>query len=330
MDQSRYGVLLVNLGTPCQPTPKCVKCFLSQFLSDERVVDLPRWQWMPILHGIILNTRPKRVAKAYQSIWMEAGSPLKYYSLKQQEALAERLQQRLGETVPVELGMTYCKPGLNEGLEKLADAGVDKVVVLPLFPQYSCSTTGAVVDALAATLKQKRAMPEYRLIRDYHQDAGYIAALAATVRESWAAEGRGDKLLISFHGVPQRYVDEGDPYRAHCEATAHALAEALELTESEYLVCFQSRFGKEPWLEPYFDETLEALPKQGVTSVDVISPAFSVDCLETLEELAIEGKQEFLEAGGERYQFIPCLNDRDDHIEMMANLVIHNAQGWER
>ncbi|SHH26781.1 ferrochelatase [Ferrimonas marina] len=328
MTQPRYGVLLVNLGTPCKPTPHCVKCFLSQFLADERVVDLPRWQWMPILHGIILNTRPKRVAKAYQSIWREEGSPLKYYSLKQQKALAELLEQRLGERIPVELGMTYCKPGMSEGLEKLEAAGVDKVVVLPLFPQYSCSTTGAVVDALAATLKQKRSMPEYRLIRDYHNDASYIKALAATVRESWAEQGRSQKLLISFHGVPQRYVDEGDLYRDHCEATAKGLADELGLAPDEYLVCFQSRFGKEPWLQPYFDETLEALPGQGVKSVDVISPAFSVDCLETLEELAIEGKSEFLEAGGEEYRFVPCLNDRPDHIAMMADLVEHHAGNW--
>ncbi|GAA5189180.1 ferrochelatase [Ferrimonas gelatinilytica] len=283
---------------------------------------------MPILHGIILNTRPKRVARAYQSIWQEGGSPLKVISHRQREALAELLAQRSGESVPVELGMTYCKPGLREGLDKLEQAGVERIVVLPLFPQYSCSTTGAVVDALAATLKQKRSMPEYRLIRDYHRDPAYIKALAQSVRESWAEQGRGERLLVSFHGVPQRYVDEGDLYRDHCEATARALAAELELDAEAWTLCFQSRFGKEPWLQPYTDETLEALPKEGVTSVDMISPAFSVDCLETLEELAIEGKQAFMEAGGENYHFIPCLNDRDDHIAMMADLVERHAATW--
>ncbi len=328
MTQPRYGVLLVNLGTPCQPTPKSVKCFLGQFLADERVVDLPRWQWMPILHGIILNTRPKRVAKAYQSIWQAGGSPLKVISLRQRDALAALLAERSGTPIPVELGMTYCKPSLREGLDKLEAAGVDRVVVLPLFPQYSCSTTGAVVDGLAAALKQKRSMPEYRLIRDYHADPAYIRALAQSVRESWAEQGRGERLLISFHGVPQRYVDDGDRYRDHCEATARALAAELELAPEAWTLCFQSRFGKEPWLQPYTDETLEALPGQGVTEVDVISPAFSVDCLETLEELAIEGKHAFLNAGGQAYHFVPCLNDRPDHLAMMADLVEQHAGAW--
>lgn len=328
MDKPRYGVLLVNLGTPCKPTPECVRCFLKDFLGDPRVVDLPRWQWKPILHGIILNTRPKRVAKAYQSIWSEQGSPLKVISLAQRDALAAKLAEQVGEPVPVELGMTYCKPGLAEGLDKLKQAGVDKVVILPLFPQYSCSTTGAVVDGLAKVFAAQRALPETRLIRDYHVEPSYIAALKSSVEKHWQQHGRGQKLLMSFHGVPERYVTEGDLYRDHCEGTAKALAQALELTDEQWLLCFQSRFGKEPWLQPYTDETLEALPKQGVTKVDIISPAFSVDCLETLEELAIEGKKEFIEAGGEAYQFIPCLNDNDDHIEMMSQLVQQHAGHW--
>ncbi|GAA4889088.1 ferrochelatase [Ferrimonas pelagia] len=330
MTQPRYGVLLVNLGTPCQPTPKCVKCFLGDFLSDERVVDLPRWQWMPILHGVILNVRPKRVAKAYQSIWSEGGSPLKVYSLAQQAALQQLLHERLGETIPVELGMTYCKPSLRTGLDKLEQAGVERVIVLPLFPQYSCSTTGAVVDGLAKTLKQKRSMPEYRLIRDYHDNPSYLQALADSVQRSWDANGRSEKLLISFHGIPQRYVDEGDLYRDHCAVTAQGIAERLGLSDDEWIFCFQSRFGREPWLQPYFDETLEALPGQGVKSVGVISPAFSVDCLETLEELAIEGKHAFLAAGGDAYHFVPCLNAEPAHIAMMADLVQQHAGEWGR
>lgn len=322
MDQSQFGVLLVNLGTPCKPTPHCVRCFLKQFLSDQRVVDLPRWQWWPILNGIILNTRPKRVAKAYQSIWSEGGSPLKVIS----EAQREALEAQLG--VPVALGMTYCRPSIREGLDALEAKGVDKVVVLPLFPQYSCSTTGAVVDAIGNAVKLKRSMPELRIVRDYHDHPAYIRALADSVKAHWAEHPRGDKLLVSFHGVPERFITEGDLYREHCERTAAKLAEALELNESQWQICFQSRFGKEPWLQPYTDETLEALPKQGVKAVDIISPAFSVDCLETLEELAIEGKSEFLEAGGERYEFIPCLNAQEDHIAMMAELVKQHSQGW--
>ncbi|WP_298444155.1 ferrochelatase [uncultured Ferrimonas sp.] len=330
MTKPRYGVLLVNLGTPCKPTPECVRCFLKDFLSDPRVVDLPRWQWKPILHGIILNTRPKRVAKAYQSIWTEQGSPLKAISLQQRDALAAKLEAQHGAVIPVELGMTYCKPGMAEGLAKLQQAGVDKVVILPLFPQYSCSTTGAVVDGLAKVFASQRALPEYRLIRDYHIEPSYIGALKNSVEAHWAEHGRGQKLLMSFHGVPERYITEGDLYRDHCEATAKGLAQALGLTEDQWLLCFQSRFGKEPWLQPYTDETLEALPKQGITKIDIISPAFSVDCLETLEELAIEGKNEFIAAGGEQYHFVPCLNDNDDHIEMMAQLVNQHAGYWAK
>ncbi|WP_028117546.1 ferrochelatase [Ferrimonas senticii] len=328
MTKPPFGVLLVNLGTPCNPTPECVRCFLKDFLGDPRVVDLPRWQWKPILHGIILNTRPKRVAKAYQSIWSEQGSPLKVISQAQRDALAAKLEQQFGQAIPVELGMTYCKPGLATGLDALNQAGVDKVVVLPLFPQYSCSTTGAVVDGLAKVFAKQRALPEYRLIRDYHVDQQYIQALKNSVERHWAEHGRGQKLLMSFHGVPERYITEGDLYRDHCQATADALASALGLNSEQWLLCFQSRFGKEPWLQPYTDEMLESLPKQGVTAIDIISPAFAVDCLETLEELAIEGKQEFIEAGGEHYQFIPCLNAGDDHIQMMASLVTEHAGNW--
>ncbi len=328
MTKPEYGVLLVNLGTPCNPTPHCVRCFLKEFLSDQRVVDLPAWQWQPILRGIVLNTRPKRVAKAYQSVWQAEGSPLKVISQAQQHALASKLAQQCGQTIPVALGMTYCKPSISTGLAELLAQGVDKVVVLPLFPQYSCSTTGAVIDALGRAFQSMRVVPEYRLIRNYHVEPSYIAALARSVREHWAEHGQGQKLLMSFHGVPERYVNEGDLYRDHCQATAEALADALGLTAEQWLLCFQSRFGKEPWLQPYTDEMLEALPSQGCHQIDIISPAFSVDCLETLEELAIEGKQEFLAAGGERYQFIPCLNADDDHIEMMSQLVQRTASHW--
>ncbi|WP_417347778.1 ferrochelatase [Ferrimonas sp.] len=328
MDKSTTGVLLVNLGTPDAPTPSAVRAFLKQFLSDPRVVDLPRWQWWPILNGIVLTFRPKKVAKAYQSVWQEQGSPLMVISLEQQKALEARLEQDMGIKVPVALGMTYGSPSLNDGLESLKAQGCDKVVVLPLFPQYSCSTTGAVFDGLAAEFAKMRTIPHTRLVRDYHDHPAYISALAGSIQSHWNRKGRGQKLLLSFHGVPKRFVDEGDIYQSQCLHTAELVAERLGLSQGQWMACFQSRFGKEEWLTPYTDETLEALPKQGVTSIDIITPAFSVDCLETLEEIAIEGKEEFIEAGGKGYQFIPCLNAEPDHIQMMSELIQAEMQSW--
>lgn len=326
---SNIGVLLVNLGTPEAPTESAVRAFLKQFLSDPRVVDLPRWQWLPILNGIILRFRPKKVAKAYQSIWQEQGSPLMSISLQQRDALETRLSEVMGMDVPVELGMTYGKPSMRHGIDALTAKGCERIVVLPLFPQFSCSTTGAVFDALAAEFATMRTFPHTRLVRDYHNHDGYIGALASSVERHWHEHGRGQKLLMSFHGVPKRYVDEGDIYQHQCLETARLVAEKLQLSQGQWMACFQSRFGKEEWLTPYTDETLEALPKQGVSKIDIISPAFSVDCLETLEEIAIEGKEEFLEAGGESYQFIPCLNAGADHIDMMVDLVKAEVQGWQ-
>ncbi|TKB49055.1 ferrochelatase [Ferrimonas sediminicola] len=328
MDNSTTGVLLVNLGTPDAPTTSAVRAFLKQFLSDPRVVDLPRWQWWPILNGIVLTFRPARVARAYQKVWQEQGSPLMVISLEQQRALAARLAQDLGTEVPVALGMTYGTPSLEQGLESLKAQGCDKVVVLPLFPQFSCSTTGAVFDGLAAEFAKLRTIPHTRLIRDYHDHPAYIGALAGSIQKHWNHNGRGQKLLLSFHGVPKRYVDEGDIYQRQCLRTAELVAEHLGLSQGQWMACFQSRFGKEEWLTPYTDETLEALPKQGVTAIDIVTPAFSVDCLETLEEIAIEGKQAFMAAGGKQYQFIPCLNAEPDHIQMMSELVQAEMRNW--
>ncbi|GLP96900.1 ferrochelatase [Paraferrimonas sedimenticola] len=327
-DHSRHGVLLVALGTPDSPTPAGVRAFLKEFLSDPRVVDLNPLIWKPVLYGIILNVRPRKVAKAYQSIWTENGSPLMHISKLQQQKLTEKLEAMTDWPIPVELGMTYGNPSLSTGLKRLQEQNVDKVVVLPVFPQYSCSTVAPVSDGLAKAMLTRRNVPEVRMQKEYHLDPDYISALADSVRRHWDANGRADKLLMSFHGVPQRYVDEGDPYEMQCHATGDALAEALGLSSDEYLVTFQSRFGKEPWLQPYTDETVNSLPKQGVKSLDVICPAFSADCLETLEEIAEEVRDEFLEAGGERYQYIPCLNDDDAHIELMAKLALAQMQGF--
>ncbi|MFQ6370437.1 ferrochelatase [Shewanella sp. YIC-542] len=323
-----FGVLLVNLGTPAAPTKAAVRAFLKQFLSDPRVVDLPAWQWQPILQGIILNVRPAKVAKLYQSIWWEEGSPLMVISQRQQQALATQLASRLGVSIPVALGMSYGSPSLDEGLAKLRNAGVEKVLVLPLYPQYSCSTVASVFDGVAAALKGQRNLPELRFIRDYHDKSGYIHALADSIREHWQQQGKADKLLFSFHGVPERYITEGDPYQGQCLATAALVAEALALPEDQWQVCFQSRFGKEPWLTPYTDELLASLPGQGVKSVDIISPAFAADCLETLEEIAQGGKETFLHAGGEQYRFVPCLNDGAAHMAFLADLVVAHTENW--
>lgn len=318
-NKPQIGVLLVNLGTPDAPTPQAVKKFLSQFLHDHRVVDMTRWLWCPLLHGIILPVRSSKVAKLYQQVWMEEGSPLMVYSQRQAAKLAEALN------VPVELGMTYGNPSLQTGVEKLIQAGVEKVVVLPLYPQYSATTTAAVVDGLGKALNKMRVIPAYSIVRDYFDHPLYIKALAESVKKSWQKKGQGDYLLCSFHGIPKRYADSGDIYPKHCEATTAALAKELGLDESQIGMSYQSRFGREEWLQPYTDKTLQKLAKQGTKKLDIITPAFSADCLETLEEISGECRDEFIDAGGEVFNFIPCLNDDDRHIEMMVQLVEHRA-----
>lgn len=323
-----FGVLLVNLGTPDSPSVSDVKRFLKQFLSDPRVVDLNPLIWKPILNGIILNTRPAKVAKLYQAIWSDEGSPLMVVSQGQREKVASLLQAQLGQAIPVELGMSYGKPSLASGLDKLKQQGVKRIVVLPLYPQYSCSTVAPVFDAIAAEFKGWRDIPETRFNKEYYQDPTYIQALASSVKSHWKEHGQADVLLMSFHGVPVRYVNEGDPYQTQCQATAFLLAQALGLKDEQWRLCFQSQFGKEEWLMPYTDKLLESLPKDGVKSVDIMCPAFAADCLETLEEISIGGKESFIESGGESYRFIPCLNDNETHIELLAKLVTEQASQW--
>ncbi|GAM57437.1 ferrochelatase, protoheme ferro-lyase [Vibrio ishigakensis] len=318
-NKPQIGVLLVNLGTPDAPTPQAVKKFLSQFLHDHRVVDMTRWLWCPLLHGIILPVRSPKVAKLYQQVWMDEGSPLMVYSQRQAAKLGKALN------VPVELGMTYGNPSLQTGVDKLIQAGVEKVVVLPLYPQYSATTTAAVVDGLAKALNKMRVIPAYSIVRDYFDHPLYIKALAESVKKSWQEKGQGDYLLCSFHGIPKRYADNGDIYPKHCEATTTALAKELGLDESQIGMSYQSRFGREEWLQPYTDKTLHKLAKEGTKKLDIITPAFSADCLETLEEISGECRDEFIEAGGEVFNFIPCLNDDDLHIEMMVQLVENGA-----
>ncbi|ENM3736350.1 ferrochelatase [Vibrio cholerae] len=314
-NHKKLGILLANLGTPQAPTSQAVKAFLSQFLHDQRVVDMSRWLWCPLLHGIILPTRSPKVAKLYQSIWMDEGSPLMVYSRRQRDKLAE-LSQR-----PVELGMTYGEPSLLDGVRKLQQQGVEQIVVLPLYPQYSATTTAAVFDGLAKALRQLPVVPELHFIRDYHDHPLYIQALAKSVRASWQLHGQGDLLLCSYHGIPKRYAQNGDIYPEHCKKTTELLAQALGLPQDKVMMTYQSQFGKEEWLQPYTDKTMEALPRQGIKKLDVICPAFSVDCLETLEEIAEQNQEIFLHSGGEAFHYVPCLNDSQSHIELMAALV---------
>jgi len=311
----KQGVLLVNLGTPDAPTPSAVKQFLTPFLSDQRVVDTSPWLWQPLLRAVILPIRSPKVAKLYQSVWMEEGSPLMVYSRRQ----AQRLAAKVG--VPVELAMTYGNPSLESGVTALTSQGCEELIVLPLYPQYSATTTAAVVDGLAQVLAVMPTIPGYSIVRDYHDHPSYIEALASSVRRHWAEHGRSDYLLCSYHGIPKRYADNGDIYPTHCEKTTTLLAKALELEPEQIGQAYQSRFGREEWLKPYTDETLQQLPKLGRKRIDVIAPAFASDCLETLEEMAEQNKEVFLEAGGEQYRYIACLNDDEQHIDMMVELV---------
>lgn len=312
----KTGILLANLGTPDAPTPEAVKRYLRQFLSDKRVIDIPRLWWWPLLHGVILPTRSPRAAKHYQSVWTAEGSPLMVYSRQQQQALAQRLPD-----TPVALGMSYGAPALADAVEELLAQKVEHIVVLPLYPQYSCTTVGAVWDELARILARKRAIPGISFIRDYAEDDRYIQALAASARAAFAVHGEPDLLLLSFHGIPQRYADEGDDYPQRCRATTNALIFALGICPEKVMMTYQSRFGRQPWLTPYSEETMKMLGEKGVQHLQVMCPGFSVDCLETLEEIAVEGREIFLAAGGRKYEYIAALNATPQHIEMMLQLV---------
>ncbi|ENZ7153459.1 ferrochelatase [Klebsiella pneumoniae] len=315
MHQTKTGILLANLGTPDAPTPGAVKRYLRQFLSDKRVVDTSRLLWWPLLRGVILPIRSPRVAKLYQSVWMEEGSPLMVYSRRQQQALAARLPD-----TPVALGMSYGSPSLASAVDDLLAQGVEHIVVLPLYPQYSCSTVAAVWDELARILAKKRAIPGISFIRDYAEHPDYIHALAASVRASFAVHGEPDLLLLSYHGIPQRYANQGDDYPQRCRDTTRELVSALGLPLERVMMTFQSRFGREPWLTPYTDETLKMLGEKGTKHIQVLCPGFAADCLETLEEIAVQNREIFLEAGGKQYEYIPALNADAAHIEMMVNL----------
>lgn len=326
--ENKTGVLVVNLGTPEAATPSAVRRYLGEFLHDHRVVELTRWIWCLILHGIVLRIRPRKSAAAYAKIWEESGSPLMSRTRAVTEGLSTHYAQRSGGRIVVTMAMRYGEPSVASAMTQLAQEGVERITVLPLYPQFSCSTTASVFDAVGTVLRQWRHLPSLHIVRDYHQSDGYLDALANSVREHWNHHPKNDRLVMSFHGTPQRYSDAGDPYRRQCETTARLLAERLGLDESEWLLTFQSRFGKATWLTPYTDKTLEALAKDGTLSVDVICPGFAADCLETLEEIAKENAEIFLGAGGQSFQYIPCLNDRSDHIAALAAVLEDETPHW--
>ena len=327
---AKTAILLINLGTPEEPTAPAVRRYLKEFLSDPRVVEIPRPIWWLILNGIILRVRPRKSAEKYASIWTDEGSPLKVHVERQAKLLRGFLGQA-GHQVVVDYAMRYGEPSIAATLARLKAAACTRILLLPLYPQYAASTTATAIDAACSWLQSVRNQPELRSVRSFADHPGYIAALAASVREHWVSSGLpGDsyRLIMSFHGLPKYTLDKGDPYHCECQKSGRLLAEALALDAQRYQVCFQSRFGRAEWLQPYTAPTLKALGKQGVQRVDVICPGFPADCLETLEEIAIEGQAEFLRAGGKEFHYLPCLNDRDDWIRALADIAETQLRGW--
>jgi protoporphyrin/coproporphyrin ferrochelatase len=327
---TKIGVLLINLGTPEAPTRAAVRSYLRQFLSDPRVVEIPRAIWLPILHLFVLTTRPKASAQRYAQIWMNEGSPLKVHTERQATLLRGYLGERVKFPLAVEYAMRYGRPSIPDRLQELKVRGCDRILLVPLYPQYAASTTASALDAVFDCLAEMRNVPALRSIRHFHDHPGYIAALAQNVRDYWMKNenDRPDLLLMSFHGVPRAILEKGDPYHCECQKTGRLLAEALALKPEQFRITFQSRFGAREWLRPYTSEVLAQLGKQKLGRVDVICPGFVSDCLETLEEIAIEGKTTFLQAGGRDFRYIPCLNERDDWIRTLTEMVLRNLLGW--
>jgi ferrochelatase len=326
--QAKVGILLANLGTPDAPTASALRRYLKQFLSDRRVVEIPRIIWWLILNVVILNIRPKKSAAKHAQIWTSEGSPLLVHAQKQAKLLQGYLGLRVKSPYAVELGMSYGNPSMASAIDKLRTQGCDRILVFPLYPQYAASSTASAMDAVWRELLRSRNMPAIRSIRHYHDHPAYIAALAQSVREHWMINGQPEKLIMSFHGVPRYTLDKGDPYHCECHKTGRLLAEALGLEINQYIICFQSRFGKAEWLKPYLATTLKELGKQKLKRIDVICPGFSSDCLETLEEIAIEGKAGFVTAGGGEFHYILALNEREPWIRAMCEIALENLQGW--
>lgn len=320
---SSLGILLANTGTPDAPTPKAVRRFLAQFLADPRVIELPRWFWLPLLYGIILNTRPRRSARKYQRVWDERGSPLLYHTKDLAKNLETALRARSPEaSLNVAVGMRYGNPSLKDALEQIRDRGATHLIVLPLFPQYSGTTSGTIIEAVFDELKNWRWMPSIQTINGYHDHPAYISAVAASIRDVWDQSQKPEKLMLSFHGIPKDYVTKGDPYEAECLRTAELLAAELSLGKDDWLATFQSRLGRQEWLQPYTGEAFEKLGADGVKNLDVICPGFAVDCLETVDEIEYEGRISFQNAGEGEFRYIPALNDSQLQIEALTEIII--------
>lgn len=326
----RTGVLLVNLGTPDTPEPTSLRRYLGEFLADPRVVEVPRLLWRLILHTIILRFRPRRSAKAYGKIWTPQGSPLLLNTSAISKALAQRLTIGEGEHPLLAYAMRYGRPAIPQVLDLMQQQNVGRLLVLPLYPQYSATTTASTFDAIAAYFSKRRWLPDFTFITHYHDHFAYIEAMARHIEAFWQKHGKGQKLLLSYHGIPLRYWKNGDPYPCQCHATSRLLAHKLGLGKDEYLTCFQSRFGREPWVEPYTDKTLEALPQNGITDIDVFCPGFAADCLETLEEMAIQNRELFIQSGGKKYSYIPALNDEFVHLNALELIIRERMGSWRQ
>ncbi|MDP5240693.1 ferrochelatase [Uliginosibacterium sp. 31-16] len=325
---SRIGVLLINLGTPAEPTAKAVRPYLKQFLSDPRVVEIPRALWWLVLNGIILNTRPKKSAEKYAKVWDKEGSPLRVHTERQAKYLQGYLLKAGVQNVQVDWAMRYGQPDVEGALMRLKARGCTRILILPLYPQYAASTTASAFDAVAAAGMKIRNLPELRFVRSFHDHPDYIRALGQRIASHWQTHGLPDRLVMSFHGTPRFSLDKGDPYHCECHKTARLLAEYLQLKPEQYVLTFQSRFGRAEWLQPYTEPTLQKLAKDGVKTVDVICPGFVSDCLETLEEIAMECKAAFLSAGGKEFRYIPCLNEEPDFIGALRNISTTHMQDW--
>ena len=324
----KLGILVTNLGTPDAPTPSALRKYLAEFLWDPRVVEFPRPLWWLVLNLIILRVRPRKSAATYRKIWSEQGSPLMVHTQAQVTGLRKKLSEHQLEHIELDFAMRYGSPSIESVLLNMQNKGVTQLLVLPLYPQYSGSTTGSTFDAIANTFKKLRWIPELRFINQYADDDQYINACANRVQSFWQSHQQSQVLVFSFHGLPKRYLLAGDPYFCQCHKTARLIAQQLQLDETQWQVTFQSRFGREEWLQPYTDKTLEMMPKEGVKSVDVFCPGFSSDCVETLEEIDMLNRDVFMQAGGESFQYIPALNDSDEHIDALYNLIMQHMQGW--
>ena len=324
----RFGVLLTNLGSPTAPTPRAVRAYLREFLADRRVVDLPRLRWWLIRHLFILPTRPRRSARLYRKIWTNEGSPLLATTEKIGRGLASDLADTAGLEVPVEVGMRYGSPSIANGLRRLAAESCRRVLVLPLFPQYSGTTTASAMDAVDEAVSNLETTPEIRTAPSYSDHPAYIDALTTSIRDIWNTTGSARRLLVSFHGIPKRYAEAGDPYPIQCAATTKALVKELDLPPGRWHMAYQSRFGREPWLRPYLDERLQGWGQRGLSGIDVICPGFAVDCLETLEEVAMAGRRRFEGAGGSAFRYIPALNDGSEHLSALGRIVTETAGDW--